>query len=354
MRTIDQITEQTLKYINSETTESNHSESVNPISSYLDQAQFMFEKNKLFRNFPIPTISATEIPNANDYVTRTICEVPLIIYRNPQNEIKVFLNVCRHRGAKLATATHVQNCKTFTCPFHGWKYDEGQNLTELKSYTFAGIIWVLLDPETQVSLPQVFSQFEQELNQLEAKTAYAMPDNIFQKNFNWKIGVEAFLEVDHFPFAHAPYLANIQYPGLSLSDQVDNNFRIVVPLQKPTPEQFILNWAQIMYFIFPSSFLLVYSDHIALLSLVPTDIDKTEFRYTPLVKTKVDITSEVIQKKVDFLKVILQQDFDILEDIQKGLYSGANKEMTFTNTEHVLNSFHRLISKARGIINLPI
>ncbi|MES2801221.1 MAG: aromatic ring-hydroxylating dioxygenase subunit alpha [Bdellovibrionota bacterium] len=345
MRSFNQIAEQTLLHMHSCTTDCGEAVTTNPTSSYLDEIQYQQEMKSLFRDRPIPTIAATEIPNINDYVTKTICGVPIIIYRNSENQIKVFLNVCRHRGAKLTTQIKSDNCKTFTCPFHGWKYPEGKNLTELKSYEFVGMIWVLLNPQSDFSMPESLSLFADDLNTLSMAPRFGMPETVFHKNFNWKIGVEAFLEVDHFPFAHAPHLENIQYPGLSLADQLRENFRIVVPLKKPEPQEFILNWSQVMYFIFPSSFLLVYSDHVALLSLIPLSIDSTEFRYLPLVQSAADLISDGIQKKVDFLKVILQQDFAILEDIQKGLTSGANTEMTFTRTEHVLNSFHQSIKR---------
>lgn len=351
MRSFNHIAEQTLVHMQQGTTDCGETTTTNLISSYLNQSQYQQEINLLLRHRPIPTIAASDISHPGDYITKTICDMPLIIYRNSENQIKVFLNVCRHRGAKLTTQTKSMNCKTFTCVFHGWKYQEGKNLTELKSYEFVGMIWVLLNTQSDFSILKSLSPFENDLNKLSITPHFAMPESIFHKNFNWKIGVEAFLEVDHFPFAHAPHLENIQYPGLSLADKSEENFRLVVPLKKPAPLEFILNWAQVMYFIFPSSFLLVYSDHIALLSLMPTSIDKTEFRYIPLVQKESDLTSNTIQNKVDFLKIILQQDFDILEDIQKGLTTGANTEMTFTRSEHVLNSFHNSISKACGIIN---
>lgn len=332
------------------TTDCGDATTSNLITSYLNQSQHQQEIN-LLRHRPIPTIAASDIPNPGDYVTKVIRDVPLIIYRNSEKQIKVFLNVCRHRGAKLTAQTNSPNCKTFTCPFHGWKYQEGKNLAELKAYEFVGMIWVLLSPQSEFSILKSLSPFENDLNNLAMVPRFAMPESIFHKNFNWKIGVEAFLEVDHFPFAHAPHLENIQYPGLSLADQSDENFRLVVPLKKPAPLEFILNWAQVMYFVFPSSFLLVYTDHIALLSLIPTSIDTTEFRYVPLVQQESDLTSYAIQNKVDFLKIILQQDFDILEDVQNGLTSGANTEMTFTRSEHLLNSFHNSISKTCGVIN---
>src|SRR5258707_13338419 len=47
--------------------------------------------------------------------------LPVLSVRGRDNRLRAFLNVCRHRGAKVA-----QGCgkaRLFSCPYHAWTYD---------------------------------------------------------------------------------------------------------------------------------------------------------------------------------------------------------------------------------------
>jgi phenylpropionate dioxygenase-like ring-hydroxylating dioxygenase large terminal subunit len=68
-----------------------------------------------------------EVPEPGDYVTRRMGEDPVIVVRGEDNEIRVFLNVCRHRGMRLCRAD-LGNTSHFRCPYHGFTYDNGGHL----------------------------------------------------------------------------------------------------------------------------------------------------------------------------------------------------------------------------------
>lgn len=365
-RPLADINRYAIDHMDAGTTDLGEKVTSNPVSSYLDPALFDSEMKEVMRNRPIPMVACTQLPNAGDYLAREFCGVPVIALRGEDGKLRAFLNVCRHRGAQLVLSGEGQGLKNLACPFHGWTYRQsgelshipeakkcfpstkmaGHGLVELKSIEAVGMLWVLLDSKSDFPIETAFNSFAADFAYLSVDPKFALPEFIHHGKFNWKIGVEAFLEVDHFPFAHAPYLTNIQFPSLSLVDALNGNYRIVVPLKKPTQNEFVLEWSQVMYFIFPSTFLLFYSTHVALLNLIPISVDKTEFRYIPLVPNKEDLENQKIREKADFLKVIIQQDFDILDGIQKGLKSGANSHITFTRTEHFLSEFHKELGAA--------
>ncbi|MNK90495.1 Biphenyl dioxygenase subunit alpha [compost metagenome] len=363
-RPLGDISQYAIDHMEAGTTDLGEKVTSNPVSSYVDLTLFDSEMREVLRNRPIPVVACTQLPNAGDYLAKEFCGVPVVVLRGEDRKLRAFLNVCRHRGAQLVSSGEGQGLKSFTCPFHGWSYRasgelsnipevkkcfpsakmNGHGLVQLKTTEALGMLWVLLDSKSDFPIETVFAEFADDFAHLKVAPQFALPEFTYVGNFNWKMGVEAFLEVDHFPFAHAPYLTNIQFPSLSLVDAVGENYRIVVPLRKPSPNEFVLEWAQVMYFIFPDTFLLFYSTHVALLNLVSISVDKTEFRYIPLVPLKEDLENQNIREKADFLKVIIQQDFDILEGIQKGLKSGANSNFTFTRTEHVLGQFHKALA----------
>ena len=362
-RPLSDISRFALEHMQAGTTDLGEKVTANPVSSYVDAEIFDLEINEVLRSRPIPAVACSQLLNVGDYLAREFCGVPVVILRGDDGKLRAFLNVCRHRGAQLVASGEGKDLKSFACPFHGWAYRQsgelihvpeakkcfpsgklnGYGLVELKTTEALGMLWVLLDSKSDFPLETAFDSFAADFAHLGVNPQFALPEFNHHEKFNWKIGVEAFLEVDHFPFAHAPYLTNMEFPSLSLVDAMSGNYRIVVPLRKPLENEFVLEWSQVMYFIFPSTFLLFYSTHVALLNLIPISIDKTEFRYIPLVPYQKDLENQSIRAKADFLKVIIQQDFDILEGIQKGLKSGANKNFTFTRTEHVLGQFHKAL-----------
>ena len=89
-----------------------------------------------------------------------------LMIRQSDNKIRSFYNVCQHRGARL-TFNDLGSTETFKCPYHGWQwridgelieaqdaedFPEGNpcgklKLEEVKTETFAGFIWINMDPE---------------------------------------------------------------------------------------------------------------------------------------------------------------------------------------------------------------
>ena len=70
---------------------------------------------------------ASSVPNPGDVKPFNLLGIPILIIRNKDNEVKVFHNVCSHRGFKLIE----KECKlknVLRCPYHYWSYDFNGNL----------------------------------------------------------------------------------------------------------------------------------------------------------------------------------------------------------------------------------
>ena len=71
---------------------------------------------------------ASEVPEPGDYVTRYLGTDPIIVVRSEDNQVRVFLNVCRHRGMRICRSD-LGNSAHFRCPYHGWTYRNDGQLT---------------------------------------------------------------------------------------------------------------------------------------------------------------------------------------------------------------------------------
>ncbi len=63
----------------------------------------------------------SQIPEPEDFVVSRMGTDSVILTRNKQGEILVFLNSCPHRGMRVCRYD-AGNTRVFTCPYHGWSF----------------------------------------------------------------------------------------------------------------------------------------------------------------------------------------------------------------------------------------
>jgi phenylpropionate dioxygenase-like ring-hydroxylating dioxygenase large terminal subunit len=66
--------------------------------------------------------------------------VPALVVRNRDGAARAFINVCRHRGSRVESASSGSKKRAFTCSYHGWTYDTDGNLIHIpQDYGFDGL-----------------------------------------------------------------------------------------------------------------------------------------------------------------------------------------------------------------------
>jgi benzoate/toluate 1,2-dioxygenase alpha subunit len=106
-------------------------------SAFTDQRLFELEMKYIFEGNWIYLAHESQIPDTNDYYSTYIGRQPIFIARNRAGELNAFINACSHRGAQLCR--HKKGNKaTFTCPFHGWTFNNSGKLLKVKDPVDAG------------------------------------------------------------------------------------------------------------------------------------------------------------------------------------------------------------------------
>lgn len=100
-------------------------------SAFTDEALFELEMKHIFEGNWIYLAHESQIPNVNDYYTTHMGRQPIVIARNRQGELNAFINACSHRGAQLCRFKR-GNKATYTCPFHGWTFNNSGKLLKVK------------------------------------------------------------------------------------------------------------------------------------------------------------------------------------------------------------------------------
>lgn len=109
-------------------------------SVYTDPAIYKLEAERIWKKVWLPICHESEVPNALDFRSLgTIDSTPLVVVRGGDMVVRTFLNICPHRGNRIArapsgnlgTAEPSGNPKNLTCMFHGWQFDAKGRCVEI-------------------------------------------------------------------------------------------------------------------------------------------------------------------------------------------------------------------------------
>ena len=93
-----------------------------PNECYTSEAYTKIERKKIFEDKWIVIGVASSVPNKGDAKPFNLLDLPIIILRDKKDKIRVFHNVCSHRGYKiLQKPCNIKN--TIRCPYHSWSYN---------------------------------------------------------------------------------------------------------------------------------------------------------------------------------------------------------------------------------------
>lgn len=97
-------------------------------SLYSDPEIFQAELENIWYRTWIYVGHESEVPNANDFVMKSIGPQPVIMTRGADGRIHLLQNRCPHRGNEVCIAKKGR-ARTFTCPYHGWTFANDGALT---------------------------------------------------------------------------------------------------------------------------------------------------------------------------------------------------------------------------------
>ena len=98
-----------------------------PNECYISEDYLTYEKKRIFCDKWTVVGVGNSIPNPGDAKPYNLLGIPLILIRGKDMQIRVFHNVCSHRGFKLLDKScNLKN--VIRCPYHSWSYDFKGNL----------------------------------------------------------------------------------------------------------------------------------------------------------------------------------------------------------------------------------
>jgi phenylpropionate dioxygenase-like ring-hydroxylating dioxygenase large terminal subunit len=359
----------------------------NDVSVYTDPAHYARERQILFRQRPLLMGFASEWPGPGAFRTDDHAGLPILIARGREQKLRAFLNVCRHRGAKVA-----QGCgkaRVFSCPYHAWTYDlagrvmgipderafpgvreERGSLTELPLCEKYGLVWVMPtasgDASAGFDIDPWLGGLGPELAHYDFAAWSFYDRRVIPESMNWKLLVDTFHEGYHIGFLHKQSLSGILYGNVTDFEAFGLNHRLTMPRKKlerlkTEPEDtWDLMWnTTLIYSLFPNTLLMVQGDHVELARIYPTQdrVDRAVMDlalYVPKAPSTEAERQHWDKNMQLVLDVVTGEDFPAGCTIQIGLASGAQTHTVYGRNEPAMIHYHQSMLKALGVCSAAL
>ena len=361
-----------------------------PNECYTSPDYLMFEREKIFADKWCVIGTASSVPNSGDTKPYNLLGIPLIILRDKEDKIRVFHNVCSHRGFKLLDEPcSLKNL--LRCPYHSWSYDfDGKlvatphigglnihetekfdkstgNLKEIRSKVWMDIIFVNinnneLDFEEYIKpLEDRWSKFISKEDQNLLKHSKDQGYFSLDVKSNWKFAIENYCESYHLPWIH-PELNKVSNIGDHYHIQgLPNRFagqgtnKYDQPVKGKKTFNNFPNWPKDLskkaeyIALFPNVMIGLHIDHFYIFWLEPKSINETKEH---LMMYYVDDDSangveftKMRKKNAEFWKEVMSEDIKAIEGMQEGRNSPSYNGGIFSPImDNPTYEFHKWIA----------
>ena len=355
---------------------------------FRDEDIFQDETRRIFSREWISVACAQSVAKPGDVFPVHVAGYALLVVRDKSDQVRVFYNMCSHRGSPLAKEPCHARGGLLSCPYHGWVFsldgslknapfldqsgdhprvspDElrDRGLVSVRSVVWRDIVFVdisgLADPFEEMIAP-----LDAHLRPWSAEDLYPLSANEFTAKTNWKLAAENFVDAYHLPVVHSQLCPNfkgvLEQSCLILSDRIAGMIMpkgygvdrvkegIRLPVfsglkedEEPRVEAF---------FIFPNTLILVEADYQQVIVLRPQGaglLHETFASYLAsleaLSQEKLALCEETDRSSLE----VNEQDVALLEELHKSRsMSAADHTRLAEEWDQTVTAFQRTWARA--------
>lgn len=342
---------------------------------YRNPERFHEEKETLFKRLPIVIGAASSLEKAGDYFLYDHLEVPLIAVKGNTGQIRVFLNVCRHRAVKLVTEPKGNIRRTIVCPYHAWSYDldgclqsvfhpvgfsgvdaNSHSLLEVDSWVRFGMLFVVPDHSIKGQI-EIDTWLDEVYSLTEGFDFGSLIAHLHSEDtlpFNWKLLVDGALEGYHFKIAHSqtigPYFLDnksIPLPTKTHSSIVFPKKSLVKLQQQPKEKWELREVANVLIHVFPNVVLLIEPDHIMVVTFCPRSPTETHYHAFMLLPKSVANEKEASywSRNEKIFWDAIHEDNEMAALQQRSFSGQSDLSITVGGFEPLLLQFEQLVDR---------
>ena len=363
-----------------------------PNECYTKDSYLAYEKEKIFFDKWVVVGVGSSIPAPGDAKPYNLLGIPLILIRDKEMKIRVFHNVCSHRGFKLLDKQcNLKN--VIRCPYHSWSYDFGgklvatphigglnnhqsekfnknkSNLKEVKSKIWMDIIFVNIN-SNELDFDEYIKPLEQRWSKFIIKEdqeliVHSKDHGYFnlEVKCNWKFAIENYCESYHLPTIH---------PELNKVSNIDDHYHIQglpnrfagqgskkyeQPVKGNKKFNTFPNWDKSLtknseyVALFPNVMIGLHIDHFYVFWLEPIGMNRTrehmQMYYVGKESANGEELKDLRKENSRFWKDVMMEDVSAIEGMQDGrsspVYNGGNFSPVMDQPTH---QFHKWVANS--------
>jgi len=327
-----------------------------PNAHYTDAAVFEEERQALLFSQWAGLAVGADVPEPGDAKPLEFLGVPLLLIRDKEGAVRVFENICRHRGMILVEEPRrIEGA--IRCPYHSWCYSTKGNLVstphvggpgrnvhdairrdelglnEVRSHIWRDVVWINVSGDA--------APFEEAMSDLIARwSEFDLPlyhgghDSRFTLEVatNWKLAVENYCESYHLPWVH---------PGLNSYSRLEDHYHIEKrgaysgqgtmvyrQITNETGEKFPdfedvgAKWNEQAEYIaaYPNVLLGVHRDHAFAIILEPKGPERT-VEHVHLYYAVPNAEEGLKMRNTQLWKTVFEEDIFVVEGMQRGRHA---------------------------------
>ena len=362
-----------------------------PNECYTSLDYLAHEREKIFFDKWTVIGVGNSIPNIGDVSPYNLLGIPLLLIRDRNMKIRVFHNVCSHRGLKLVDKKCTLK-NVIRCPYHSWSYDfEGKllatphiggmnkhsssdfdkaksNLKEVKTKIWMDIVFVNIN-KNEINFNEYIKPLEERWSQFINKSdqdllVHSNDFGYFSLDVkcNWKLAIENYCESYHLPTIHPELnkVSNINdhyhIQGLPnrFAGQGSKKYDQIIKGNKkfetfPNWEKSMLKNSEYIA-LFPNVMIGLHADHFYVFWIEPLAMNKTkehmQMYYVGDESANGEQLQELRKQNLSFWKDVMLEDISAVEGMQEGRNSPAYNGGHFSPImDQPTHQFHKWVAQ---------
>ena len=333
-----------------------------PGFAYCDPEFMKLEVARVLQRNWISIGFGQQVASPGQIVPVSVAGQPLIMVRDSDGQLRVFHNICRHRGALLVDAPCSKLAPAIVCPYHHWTYgldgrctgvpywyrnerkplrpgvDDGYGLIEVRSHVWLDTVFVDLSGRA--------APFDEVIAPLDARWGVPKIGRLRQVTTwegvipaNWKLVIENFLDTYHAPYVHpqiGPMGAQIAHERPALSRDIIGQRCIDAAVNKPRTGSMpiIPELAKALgaddetYLLFPNTLLFVQRSFVSMRTILPRSVDST------YALNAVYVTEEAMAEPFEADRTRMKASVDLVNDQDVGILVRLQATKTSLAADH--------------------
>ena len=339
-----------------------------PATWYTDPAYFAREQARIFRRSWQYVGLTEQVARPGDFFTARAGDVPIIVARDKQGELRGHVNVCRHRGSQLVNVEQ-GNRATLQCGYHAWTYNLDGSLRAAPGMRdepeFDTACYALVPVQVAAWGPFIFANPDRaappladmlgelpamvEATGLRLGAIHRKVRRTYDIAANWKVVLDNYLECYHCPVAHPGFSDLIDLKSYSVAEYEYFSTQAGPPTKTAQQGKAGLYdisgevKAGFYAFLWPNFTLNIYPGpgNVSLNLFLPVDTHRTLAIYDYCFADSVP--EREIEDFTRFIDQVQEEDVVLCESVQRGLRSGFFDRGRLMRSERALAHFQKLV-----------